>query len=321
MTEAMFVQRHSASWKALEDHLTRKPKSFVEIRDRMNLYRLVSGHVSYAQTYYPGSTLCAYLERITAEAHAAVYAHTQRRSIRSYLTAQLPVRVRSQARCILLSVGIFLLSVAISFVVVLMQPDYAGAFLPEQFQDIQQQTQESWDSDRADRDWSPAIMSNYIMVNNIYVSVLAFGLGLTCGLGTAFVLVNNGFMLGALAAVFALQGQSVLFWSLILPHGVLELAAICIAGGAGLKIGYSLLRPGNHRRVDALLLAARQALNLMALVVILLCIAGVIEGFFTPSSLHPVIKLAFAGFTGVLLAVYLLLPQRKVPLEGDFVQG
>ena len=154
-------------------------------------------------------------------------------------------------------------------------------------------------------------MTSTIMVNNIYVSVLAFGFGLTLGLGTLFVLAQNGMMLGALAAVFTARGQGVLFWSLILPHGVWELTAIFLAGAAGLQIGLALLRPGQMSRRDALLGAGRQAVSLMGLVCVLLVLAAVVEGFFTPSDLPSWAKLLFSGIAFVLLSVYLFFGGRR----------
>jgi uncharacterized membrane protein SpoIIM required for sporulation len=143
------------------------------------------------------------------------------------------------------------------------------------------------------------------MVNNIYVSALAFALGITFGLGTVYMLAMNGFLLGALASLFAGYGKSLFFWSLILPHGILELTAIFIAGGAGLRIGYSLIRPGAFRRKDALITAARSSLSLMGLVVLLLIAAALIEGYFTPLPIAAEIKLGVALLTAVPLVWYL----------------
>lgn len=308
MTEARFIENNNAVWKTLEEALRTPVRGFSDIEARMNLYRAVSGHLSYAQAYFAESTLCEYLANLTSDAHAAIYDYTQKRSIRTFLSVTIPGLTRSNASFILVSAMLFLMSVALSFTISVVNPDYAAVFLPVQYRDI---TMEQTEQDDQPNDaWSPAIMTNSIMVNNIYVSILAFGLGLTCGAGTVYVLIKNGFMLGALAAVFATGGKSLLFWSLILPHGVLELTAICIAGGAGLKIGYSLIRPGIYRRSDALIVAARNALSLMALVVMLLCVAAVIEGFFTPAAIDPVVKLLFSAFTAVPLIFY-LWPQKR----------
>jgi uncharacterized membrane protein SpoIIM required for sporulation len=90
-----------------------------------------------------------------------------------------------------------------------------------------------------------------------------------------------------------------LFWSVILPHGILELTAICIAGGAGLTLARAIYAPGDLPRRDALRLAGTEAVQLLAGVAMMLILAGLIEGYITPTTLPPNFKLGFAALTGV----------------------
>ena len=143
------------------------------------------------------------------------------------------------------------------------------------------------------------------MSNNIQVSITAFAFGLTFGVMTIYMLLQNGMMLGGLAASLG-RSDPLTFWSLILPHGIIELTAICISGGAGLIIAGAMIRPGNRSRWDSIRLAARRAIPLMGGVALMLVVAGAIEGFLTPSKLDPILKLSFAALTAALLAVYFL---------------
>ena len=308
MTESAFIAKNTPAWKALESVLNTRAGSLHDIEARTSLYRTVSGHLNYAQTHYPQSTLCSYLGQLVSDAHATIYAHTQKRSVWRYLSSSLPAAVRKNSPYILTSTALFLLAVLVSFAVTVFRPSYASAFLPAEYAGI---TPESIQASDGGGEWSGAIMSNFIMVNNIRVSVLALGLGLTFGIGTAYVLIFNGLMLGGLAGLYFLAGRSLLFWSLILPHGVLELTAICMAGGAGLRIGYSLIRPDPYRRRDALIVSARGALNSMVLVVILLVIAAFIEAFVTPSDISETGKLIFAGLTALPLIFYLRIGKSR----------
>jgi uncharacterized membrane protein SpoIIM required for sporulation len=150
-------------------------------------------------------------------------------------------------------------------------------------------------------------MSAVIMANNIRVAMLALAFGVIGGVGTAWVLFYNGIILGALAAyVTSIGGASnaLIFWSLILPHGVPELYAIFLAGACGLLIGKGMLIPGSYTRRDALIKNAREAVVLVPMVVILLVVAGLIEGFFTPLGVSPYFKLGFAGLAFMALALY-----------------
>jgi uncharacterized membrane protein SpoIIM required for sporulation len=151
------------------------------------------------------------------------------------------------------------------------------------------------------------------MTNNIWVSFQAFAGGITFGAFTVYVLIQNGLVLGALGATLSTTAPRALrFWSLILPHGVIELMAIFIAAGAGLILGWSLIAPGNVSRWDALRKASRDALPLVGGVVAMLIVAGCIEGFITPSPLPARLKLAFAGLTAIGLTLYFSRAGRQV---------
>jgi uncharacterized membrane protein SpoIIM required for sporulation len=148
------------------------------------------------------------------------------------------------------------------------------------------------------------------MTNNIRVTILAVALGVTAGIGTAVVLISNGMMIGGLAGAATNSNVDFLFWSVILPHGILELSAICIAGGAGLLIARAIYAPGDLSRRDALKLAGNEAAQLLAGVAVMLVLAGLIEGFITPTALPPAFKMAFALLTGVFMTAYLFAKPR-----------
>jgi uncharacterized membrane protein SpoIIM required for sporulation len=148
-------------------------------------------------------------------------------------------------------------------------------------------------------------MASGLVSNNVQVTVLAFAGGLLAGLGTVWVLIFNGVSLGSVAAVFANHGQSLHLWTFVLPHGIIELTAICIAGGAGLWLGSAILVPGRLTRREALVARGRDAISLIGGTALLLLIAGTIEGFISPSQLPRVGKLAFAALVAAVLVVYL----------------
>jgi len=117
-------------------------------------------------------------------------------------------------------------------------------------------------------------------------------------------MLQNGLVIGAIATIAPRIMGHALFWSYILPHGVIELVAIFICGGAGLMIASAIIAPGNARRADAIRLVAGDALRLFAGAVMLFVIAALIEGFITPSVLPVWSKLIFAGLTAVALLLY-----------------
>jgi len=99
-------------------------------------------------------------------------------------------------------------------------------------------------------------------------------------------------------------------WGFVLPHGVLELTAICIAGGAGLWLGSAMILPGRLTRFEALVIRAREAVSLMAGTMLMLVCAGLVEGFVSPSSLPREVKLGVAAFNAVVMLYYLIFAGR-----------
>jgi len=169
--------------------------------------------------------------------------------------------------------------------------------------------------DASGADWKVAIrpvVAARILTNNIQVSILAFSAGFLVGAGTVLIIIFNGLLLGLLAAVFHSFGQGIPFWAHILPHGVIELVAVVLAGASGLVLGNSLLRPGTSTRLGSLRVGAREAMIMFFGCVPLLIVAALIEGFVTPSSLSDGAKLLFAAATVLpLWWFFFLVPPRE----------
>jgi uncharacterized membrane protein SpoIIM required for sporulation len=149
------------------------------------------------------------------------------------------------------------------------------------------------------------------MTNNIQVAIMAFAGGTLLGIYTLYILAQNGLMLGILAGAAQSLGFAGNLWGFVAAHGTIELSVIFFAGGAGLQLGWSVIRPGLLTRRAALLLAARRAAQLLLGCVPLLVIAGTIEGFISPSDLPLAVKLAVSLGSGLLLYGYLLLSGRE----------
>ena len=154
-------------------------------------------------------------------------------------------------------------------------------------------------------------MASGIIANNVQVTFLAFAGGILAGLGTVWVMIFNGVHLGSVAAAFANVGQSLHLWTFVLAHGVIELTAIGIAGGAGLLLGSGMVLPGRRTRREALVLRGREAVSLIGGTAAMLLVAGTIEGFISPSTLPREIKFGVAILTGLLMIAYFVLAGRQ----------
>jgi uncharacterized membrane protein SpoIIM required for sporulation len=306
MTQERFIRDNTPSWRALEQ-LTRgrgQPSDFPALDRLHRLYRVAAGHLSYARSHFPDAQVCHYLNTLVTAAHHRLYVRQTGGwpAFTRTLTRKLPLAVRREWPYLLVSAGVFIAFGLYAYLLTWFNPGAARAFLPEQYWAATGEGAAVWDG---------MVMSSSIMVNNLQVSVLAFGLGLTLGLGTLYVVAYNAMLLGALAAQITARGNGLVFWSLILPHGVWELFAICLAAAAGLRLGYALLRPGALSRKDALTAAGKAALPMMGLVAVLLALAAVVEGFLTPADIPPGAKLAFSALAFALLTLYLARGGRR----------
>ena len=319
MTEDQFLSRHSATWRELETTCQKinkqgmKSLTTAEIKRYLTLFKLTSHHLAYAKTHYAGSQSITYLNTLVTTCNTNVYTTQNPKltsSFPSLITTYSSILKKYRAY-ILFSFGLFLFGSLLSFLLVYFKPEYAGLFMEQELVDSIAQNGSAGSSSS----WNYPLMSSYIMVNNISVALKAFVFGITLGIGTAYILYQNGLLLGSLTALFYLYGDPACYWSLILPHGVIELTAIFISGAAGFILAKSLLIPGKLTRKASVIDGAHNAIGLMLGVIILLVIAGLIEGFFTPLAISVAAKLLFALLTAVLLLLLFLraytIPQKE----------
>jgi uncharacterized membrane protein SpoIIM required for sporulation len=310
LKEELFIKKNTDTWKELELLSSKvikkgiKALSSQEIKKFLYLFRKSSHHLAYARTHYPKSSIVVYLNALIGKCHSHVYAvkRISPTELFSYLAYGFPKLLKEYKFYILSSFGFFAIGAILSLVLVLINPDNAILFLPQNYIDGIKS------GAAGGGQWNYPLMSSYIMVNNISVSLRAFAFGITLGLGTIYVLFFNGAMIGALTGIVYLYGDPINFWSLILPHGVIELTAIFISGAAGLIIAKHLLIPGEYSRFHSLIKGSKKAVSLVIGIIFMLIIAGIIEGFFTPLNIGVELKLSFAGITAVLLIVYFSTP-------------
>jgi uncharacterized membrane protein SpoIIM required for sporulation len=153
--------------------------------------------------------------------------------------------------------------------------------------------------------------SSFIMTNNLSVSFVTFASGITFGLGTFWFLFQNGMMLGVVGMACHHYEMSQALWSFVAPHGSLELPSIIIAGGAGFRLGHAMLFPGALRWKESVARGGIEATRLVSGIIPLLVIAGLLEGFFSPSQAPVWFKFTVGGLLFVALNVWLFRPVRK----------
>ncbi|MBZ9687230.1 stage II sporulation protein M [Clostridium estertheticum] len=310
MKEEQFIKLNSDTWRELETLSTIINKKGLKIlpskdvKKFLSIFRKSSHHLAYARTHYPSSSVVSYLNSLINKCHSHVYAVKKISPgiLLKYIARDFPRLLKEYRWFIICSFSFFAVGVLLSMLLVIVNVDNASIFLPENLI----ATIKSGKSGGGQ--WNYPLMSSYIMVNNISVSLKAFVMGITLGIGTIYVLFSNGALLGALTALVYTYGNPMNYWSLILPHGIIELTAIFISGAAGLIIAKSILLPGEYSRRHSLIKGAKESISLIIGIIFMLIIAGIIEGFFTPLKISEVSKLIFAAITGVILTLYFSIP-------------
>ena len=273
-----------------------------------HLYRIATSDLAIAQRDFKRDAVAERLNDLVAAAHAIVYSEAPagRGRLWRFIVRDIPRSARSSLPYTLAAFLIFLVPAGVTFFAGLISPEIAASSLPaEQREELIRRVPGS----EIPIDARP-VAGPLIIANNIYVSVLAFSGGLTLGLLTIYALVENGAMLGTLFAVLLSRGVAGNLLTFILSHGFLELSAIFLSGGAGLRFAWAILHPGELYRRDAVRLAGVQAIHVMFLVAGTLTVAGIIEAFVSPTLLPVGLKLAVGVTTGALLWGYVLFAGR-----------
>ncbi|MBI2265984.1 MAG: stage II sporulation protein M [Armatimonadetes bacterium] len=318
MNQDLFVEKKRAAWEQLNCTLKKLESQGLRGLTESDaealplMYRKAASDLAYARLQHYDSRVVDYLNDLVRRSYGHLYASEPHnlRHIFSFFAGEFPRIFRKTFAYFIASFLFFAASGILAYGLVRSDPQWADLFLPENLVAVEEQlAQGKAGADIPDE--SKPFMSSFIMTNNIKVGVVAFSTGILLGLGTLYVLIKNGLLLGALAAVFAKYHLEIPFWSLILPHGVMELTAIFICGASGFLLGHALLEPGKYSRRDALTQRAQEAVRLVAGVIPLFVIAAIIEGFVTPMKIPEGAKLAFSFFTVVLLTGYFMTGCRS----------
>ena len=304
-----FVEDRRARWARLaalvasaQGRVTRL--SAEETLELGHLYRAATSDLAIAQRDFKRDAVAERLNDLVAAAHAVVYseAPASRGRIWRVVSREIPQSARASLPYTLAAFLLLLVPLIVTLASGLINPDVAAGALPQaEREELVRRVPGSEIPIEARPFAGPLIIAN-----NIYVSVLAFGGGLTLGLLTVYALVENGAMLGTVFAVLLSRGVAGNLLTFILSHGFLELSAIFFSGGAGLRFAWAILHPGELYRRDALRLAGVQAIQVMFLVAATLTVAGTIEAFVSPTLLPVAAKLAIGVTTGALLWGYVL---------------
>lgn len=322
MNVERWVARRQLTWQKLEELLQQIDKRGLQSLQREQLqslgrlYRSAASDLSRARAMGLGAGITSYLNNLVVRGHNQVYQNPNNRwkDLAHFLWITFPSVYRTNIIYVLVSFVLFAVPLAATWQLILDDVNVAHMDLQEGrpivpdeiFSHAQAHTM--WTDQAADQSpWT----ASFIATNNINVCLLSYAGGITGGLTTIFVLVTNGISIGGVFAVMQLHHMAHRLATFVAPHGVFELSAIWISGGAGLLLGKGVLLPGPYKRSDSIRMAAKESFILFAGCVPLLLIAGTIEGFISPrTDLSPETKFAVSLATLALLLLYLVVPRK-----------
>jgi uncharacterized membrane protein SpoIIM required for sporulation len=315
MISTYWLEKRKNHWLRLEhllDHSHRhglRSLTHSELQELGLLYRQTAADLSAVREDPTAQYYARTLNFLLTRAHNTIYSGQKSSpfSIFHFYAYTYPQIFRQHLPLIIAATLLFVAGAVVGLVLTLTRPQFMHDVLgPQMMASIERHEM-----------WTQSVVtvkpkaSSRIMTNNMTVSFFAFAFGITAGLGTLWMMVFNGVMLGVVGAACWLYGMSTSLWSFVAPHGVLELPAIFIAGGAGFRIAQGLLFPGLLSRRDSLAQAGAEAVRLVVGTIPILIIAGTIEGFISPSAMAPKLKFTLAAAIAVIFFCYLFLPTRR----------
>ena len=251
-----------------------------------SLYRGAAADLAVARRRFPAEATVAALEDLVGRAHGVVYGTAVRReSALHFLTHGYWRRVRERPALLAVAALLLFLPMLAAGLWGWDDPGAAGALLPAQSESVGQPRTQGTDLGLLAGERAQFAAS--ISTNNIQVTFGAVAGGITFGLLTAGLLIFNGIVIGVVLGVGSSAGNGSALVELIVPHGVLELSCIVVAGAAGLRIGWALVDPGRRPRAQALLTEGRAAIELVLGTAVWLIVAGLTEGVVTPRGIGP----------------------------------
>ncbi len=318
--ERAFINKKRATWERLSVIVERAKNNGLgrlsreELPALGTLYRRVASDLAYARAQGANPNLVLYLNELVGNAHGVIYAEDSGGWSRvwNFLRFGLPAVLRRRMPFVAAAFLLTVVGALLAYALVRQDASHFGLFMPEGLRD----SAEAWKKGFADHgDISPGegmAFSSQLMTHNTQIGIIAFASGITF-IGPIYSMLTNGYMMGALIAVVQPTGHLASMWAGLLPHGVCELFAIFICGGAGMCLAWALIAPGERSRKDALILAGLDACKMMVGAVPLFIIAGIFEGNVSHSSLSHFAKFTLAAVQAIALGFYIYASRRPQP--------
>ncbi|MER7920746.1 MULTISPECIES: stage II sporulation protein M [unclassified Streptomyces] len=314
----VFVSAHRAEWDRLDTLLSRRRRlDGAEADELVTLYQRTATHLSLIQSSAPDPQLTGRLSQLVARARGAVTgARTASwRDVTGFLTRGFPAAVYRARRW---WIPTALVSTAIAILLgwwIGAHPEVqASIAAPAQ---LRQMTRPGGEYETYYSSHPAASFAAQVWTNNAEAAAMCLVLGIFLGLPVLWILFENMLNLGVGFGLMSSAGRLDTFLGLVLPHGLLELTAVFVAAGTGLRLGWTLIDPGPRTRRAALAEEGRSAVGMAIGLALVLFVSGAIEGFVTPSGLPTWARIGIGVVAEVVFLTYVYVLGGRAVREGE----
>lgn len=310
-----FVAAHQAEWSRLDELIRRRRKlTGAEADELVTLYRRASTHLSTIRSAAPDTATIERLTRLISRARTSISGASDPGwgEVSHFITAGFPAAVYRARRW---WITVAILFAAVGTVLgwwVYANPGVQSAIAPQE--EIRQLVEQDFEDYYST--YPASSFAAQVWTNNAWVAAGALILGVAL-LPVVYILWMNAINVGLTGGVMAAHGRLDIFFGLITPHGLLELTAVFVAAGAGLRVGWAWVDPGGRTRGEALAEAGRSAVGIAIGLAGVLLVSGIIEGFVTPSGLPTWARIAIGVVVWGAFIAYVWTYGRRAAMAGE----
>jgi uncharacterized membrane protein SpoIIM required for sporulation len=303
-----FVAAHGGRWLRLQQLSKRRKLTGVEADELVNGYQEVATHLSVVRSSAPDPTLVAYLSSVLARARTRTTGtrSTSWRDVVTFLAATFPAALYRMRWWWLTTLAANVVVGAVMMTWLLQHPGAESALIsPEEADQLVKVDFQHYYSE-----FAASHFAAQVWTNNAWVAALCIALGVF-GLPVIWLLFANIFNVAVIGALMIDHNRGSVFFGLILPHGMLELTAVFVAAGVGLRLFWSWVEPGSRTRAQSLAHEGRSAIAVAMGLVLVLFVSGVIEAFVTPSSLPTWARIGIGAVAEAAFLTYVFTLGRR----------
>ncbi|WP_003897641.1 stage II sporulation protein M [Mycolicibacterium smegmatis] len=311
-----FVLAHRATWDRLEQLVKRRRRlTGAEVDELVDLYQRVSTHLSMVRSASADAVLVGRLSGLVARARAAVtgaHAPLWREFVRFWTVSFPVVAYRSWRWWLGTAIGFFIVTIALAMWVAGNPEVHSAIGTPSEIEELVNHDFASYYSE------NPAgSFALRVWVNNAWVAAQCIGFAILLGLPIPYILFQNAANLGLIAGLMFDAGAGDVFMGLITPHGLLELTAVFLAGAVGMRLGWTVIAPGDRPRTQALAEQGRAVVSVAIGLVVVLLVSGLVEALVTPSPLPTFMRIGIGVAVEIGFLAYVVHFGRKAVRAGE----